>query len=173
MGKHRLSVIGSKNGLKVSRKSRLAKRYAKRGILINPLRNMNPLGTLKEAGILVVGMLGATIIPTYALPEKYRTGYFKPISQIATGVVMYILVKKFLKKDAIAKQLLLGSVIAVVKELADTYVVPKIAPATAVAGLRGMQIPQQKMAGIQLQNQNGNAKLSSSTTTVRMGQRRP
>lgn len=174
MGKHRLSVIGSKRGLKVVKKSRLAKRYARKGILINPLRSMNPLGTVKEAGILVIGMLGSTIIPTYALPEKYRTGYLKPVSQIATGIVMYMLVKKFLKKEAIAKQLLLGSVITVVKELADTYVVPKIAPTQSVAGLSGLKMLPRKVAGLQVPNQANNvlSKVGSSTSTVRMGARR-
>lgn len=143
--KHRLSVRKVARGYQLSRKSKLLKRS--RGKILNPFNFGKVSNTLLEAGFIVAGMIGATIIPNKVLPAKYVSGtYAKPMAQIGTGIVMYYLVKKFLKKNAIAEQLLLGSVIAVVKEMVDTYVTPKLISAPNVNGL--------KINGLKLGNAN-------------------
>lgn len=143
--KHRISVRKVKRGYKISRKSKLLKRSA--GKILNPFNFGKVSNTLLEAGFIVAGMVGATIIPNKVLPAKYVSGtYAKPMAQIGTGIVMYYLVKKFLKKNAIAEQLLLGSVIAVVKEMVDTYVTPKLTAGSSVNGL--------KINGLKLGNAN-------------------
>ena len=143
--KHRLSVRKVARGYQLSRKSKLLKRS--RGKILNPFNFGKVSNTLLEAGFIVAGMIGATIIPNKVLPEKYVNGtYAKPMAQIGTGIVMYYLVKKFLKKNAIAEQLLLGSVITVVKEMVDTYVTPKLISAPKVNGL--------KINGLKLGNAN-------------------
>lgn len=143
--KHRLNVRKVTKGYQLSRKSKLLKRS--RGKILNPFNFGKVSNTLLEAGFIVAGMIGATIIPNKVLPAKYVSGtYAKPMAQIGTGIVMYYLVKKFLKKNAIAEQLLLGSVIAVVKEMVDTYVTPKLISAPNVNGL--------KINGLKLGNAN-------------------
>lgn len=143
--KHRINVRKVKRGYRISKKSKLLKRSA--GKILNPFNFGKVSNTLLEAGFIVAGMIGATIIPNKVLPAKYVSGtYAKPMAQIGTGIVMYYLVKKFLKKNAIAEQLLLGSVIAVVKEMVDTYVTPKLISAPNVNGL--------KINGLKLGNAN-------------------
>ena len=142
--KHRISVRRVKRGYQVGKKSKLL--VKSRGRILNPFNMGKVSNTILEAGMIVAGMVGATIIPNKVLPAQYVSGKFaKPIAQIGTGVVMYYLVKKFLKKNAIAEQLLLGSVIAVVKEMVDQYVVPMINN-QPVAGL--------KINGLKLGNAN-------------------
>lgn len=143
--KHRISVRKMSKGYQISKRSKLLKKSA--GKILNPFVNMGKISnTLLEAGMIVAGMIGATVIPNKVLPVQYTQGkYAKPIAQIGTGIVMYYLVKKFLKKNVIAEQLLLGAVITVVKEMVDTYVVPKIS-APAVNGL--------KINGLKLGNTN-------------------
>ena len=131
---HRILVKRVQKGYQVSKKSRLLKRS--RGKILNPFNMGKVSSTLLEAGMIVAGMVGATIIPNKVLPAQYVSGtYAKPMAQIGTGIVMYYLVKKFLKKNAIAEQLLLGAVITVVKDMVDTYVTPKLT-STNVNGLK-------------------------------------
>ena len=142
--KHRISVKKVKKGYQIGKKSKLLVRS--RGKILNPFNMGQVTNTLLEAGMIVAGMVGATIIPNKVLPAQYVTGtYAKPIAQIGTGVVMYYLVKKFLKKNKIAEDLLMGAVITVVKEMVDTYVVPKL-NAPTVNGL--------KINGLKLGNAN-------------------
>lgn len=145
--KHRISVRKVKKGYQIGKKSKLL--VKSRGKILNPFNMGKVSNTLLEAGMIVAGMVGATIIPNKVLPAKYVTGdYAKPIAQIGTGVVMYYLVKKFLKKNAIAEQLLLGAVITVVKEMVDKYVVNKI-PALTTSQVNGL-----KINGLKLGNAN-------------------
>lgn len=138
--KHRISVRKVKKGYRIGKSKLLVK---SRGAILNPFKLNQVTDTLLQAGMIVAGMVGATIIPNKLLPPQYVDGkYAKPIAQIGTGVVMYYLVKKFLKKNKIAEDLLLGSVIAVVKEMVDNYVVPKLNAGSSTAGLKinGMKI---------------------------------
>jgi len=147
---HRISVSKVKGGFKVKRKSRLAKRFARKGTLINPMNTKSIINTLKEAGLLTAGMLGSNIVPMYALPEKFRTGNLKPVAQIGTGVVLFIIAKKFLKNEPIAKALLLGSVVGAMKDVADTYIMPKLLPASTSTTTSGLKIPARTMSGLKL-----------------------
>ena len=143
--KHRISVRKVKRGYRIGTKSKLL--VKSRGKILNPFKMGTVTDTLIQAGFIVAGMIGATIIPNKVIPAQYTTGKFaKPMAQIGTGIVMYYLVKKFTKKTKIAEELLLGSVIAVVKEMVDTYVVPKLNAGTAVNGL--------KVNGLKLGNAN-------------------
>ena len=145
--KHRISVRKVKKGYQVGKKSKLL--VKSRGKILNPFNMGKVSNTILEAGMIVAGMVGATIIPNKVLPAKYVTGtYAKPIAQLGTGVVMYYLVKKFLKKNAIAEQLLMGAVITVVKEMVDKYVVNKI-PALTTSQVNGL-----KINGLKLGNAN-------------------
>lgn len=145
--KHRISVRKVKKGYQVGKKSKLL--VKSRGKILNPFNMSGVSNTLLEAGMIVVGMVGATIIPNKVLPAQYVTGtYAKPIAQIGTGVVMYYLVKKFLKKNKIAEDLLMGAVITVVKEMVDKYVVNKI-PALTTSQVNGL-----KINGLKLGNAN-------------------
>lgn len=142
--KHRISVRKVKKGYRIG-KSKLLVRS--RGKILNPFKMSAVTDTLIQAGFIVAGMIGATIIPNKVIPAQYTTGkYAKPMAQIGTGIVLYYLVKKFTKKTKIAEELLLGSVIAVVKEMVDTYVVPKLNAGTTVNGL--------KINGLKLGNAN-------------------
>lgn len=160
---HRISVNKVKGGYKVKRKSRLAKRFAKKGMLINPMNTKSIINTVKEAGLLTIGMLGSNILPAYALPEKFRTGYLKPVTQVGTGVVLFIIAKKFLKNEPIAKALLLGSVVGAMKEVADTYVMPKLLPAstTATSTTAGLRIPAKTIQGLKLPASNERAMVNT------------
>ena len=145
--RHRISVKKVKRGYQIGKKSKLL--IKSRGKILNPFNMGGVSNTLLEAGMIVAGMVGATIIPNNLLPAQYVTGtYAKPIAQIGTGVVMYYLVKKFLKKNKIAEDLLMGAVITVVKEMVDKYVVNKI-PALNTANVNGL-----KINGLKLGNAN-------------------
>jgi hypothetical protein len=142
--KHRISVRKVKKGYRIGKSKLLVK---SRGKILNPFKMGAVTDTLIQAGFIVAGMIGATIIPNKVIPAQYTTGKIaKPMAQLGTGIVMYYLVKKFTKKTKIAEELLLGSVIAVVKEMVDTYVVPKLNAGTTVNGL--------KVNGLKLGNAN-------------------
>ena len=147
--KHRISVKKVKKGYQVGQSKLLVK---SRGKILNPFNMGKVSNTLLEAGMIVAGMVGATIIPNKVLPAQYVDGkYAKPLAQVGTGIVMYYLVKKFLKKNQIAEQLLLGAVITVVKEMVDQYVMPMVNKTSGTAGL--------KINGLKLGNANAQAPL--------------
>jgi len=116
--KHLLTTFGVPRNLMISRASQLTSRS--RGRRLNPFKLPN-MGNIKETAVDVasalIGFTGVKLIPKYIVPAQYLEGYMGYAVQVGTGVALYMITAKVLKKPRIAKMILLGSLLAVANDI--------------------------------------------------------
>lgn len=139
-GTHRLTVRGRKGSLRVSRKSRLAPSFARRGALINPLsgfalnrrkrrtyRRNAPLtlpliGRIDTRTVIpeVLGLSGGFIavksLPQMIFPINWQVGIMGYASKGITAIVLSMVAKRVVG-SRVAKYVLYGGLTAIATEL--------------------------------------------------------
>jgi hypothetical protein len=139
VGRHRLSIFGTRGGYHISRKSRLAPRMA--GFSVNPpiLKGVIPNipELLPELVGVLVGFEGVRMLPKYIIPAKWQTGIIVTVSKIVTIIVLSSVAGLVLKKPAIQKAIFVGGLMAVVVDLLEGAL-PEPAITESVSNIKGV-----------------------------------
>lgn len=148
--RHRLSVTGKRGGLHVTRRSRLAPRFAARHMSINPFSfdglsanrrrsrrhlRRNPAGSIAvpvlgnfelpripELAGGIAGFVAVKSLPSMIFPATWQKGYMRIASQGITVVGATLLANRMLGRN-VGRMVLYGGLIAIGSELVGQLMV--------------------------------------------------